>query len=332
MAEKRNEDDQDARVVVKKIKVTPEPGAPKVLERDSPTSEAPPQPRAPTQGPPKQAQPQQAQFQQPQPHQSQPHQPQPHQPQQVVQRKVVAKVPVTVTRVAVPPPQPQQQQQQGPPQRQPAQAPRQPPPSGPVVKRTVVKRQVVSGAEAAPRPEEPKRVERVVVREKAAAAAPASPDKLESGYNYLIEEPQPKRSFEFFKAKVGQGAKGLCISTSYPKKIVEEYGLHGTTVYWLSELEFDNQSLHPRRLDFEVTRAIQNFVKSNPSSLLIIDGVEFLILINGFERVMTFIKKMNDIMSATASTLITSINPSAFSEEKLSIIEREFDRVLRYMN
>ena len=198
--------------------------------------------------------------------------------------------------------------------------------SPPVVKRTVVQRP----------PEEseppPRQVERVVVRQKPKETAPASPDELESGYNYLIEEPQPKRSFEYFKAKTGHGAKGLCISTSYPKKIIEEYGLHGTTVYWLSELEFDNQSLHPRRLDFEVTRAIQNFVKSNPSSVLIIDGVEFLILINGFERVMTFIKKMNDIMSATASTLITSINPSAFSEEKLSIIEREFDRVLKFIN
>jgi hypothetical protein len=198
-----------------------------------------------------------------------------------------------------------------------------PPPQ--VVKRTVKTRM----GEA---PDRPPQVERVVVRQRPKEAAPSSPDKLESGYNYLIEEPQPKRSFEFFKAKTtGQGTKGLCISTSYPKKIIEEYGLHGTTVYWLSELEFDNQSLHPRRLDFEVTRAIQNFVKSNPSSVLIIDGVEFLILINGFERVMTFIKKMNDIMSATASTLITSINPSAFSEEKLSIIEREFDRVYKFL-
>ncbi len=194
----------------------------------------------------------------------------------------------------------------------------------PVVKKTMVRRPANSEA--------PQRVERVVLREASPSSVPSTPERLESGYNYLIEEPQPKRSFEFFKTKVGQGAKGLCISTSYPKKIVEEYGLHGTTVYWLSELEFDNQSLHPRRLDFEVTRAIQNFVKSNPSSVLIIDGVEFLILINGFERVMTFIKKMNDIMSATASTLITSINPSAFSEEKLSIIEREFDRVLKFIN
>ena len=126
-----------------------------------------------------------------------------------------------------------------------------------VVKKTVVPRQVEG--EAAPR-----QVERVVVRQRSREPVPTSPDQLESGFNYLIEEPQPKRSFEFFKAKVGKGAKGLCISTSYPKKIIEEYGLHGTTVYWLSELEFDNQSLHPRRLDFEVTRAIQNFVKSNP--------------------------------------------------------------------
>ena len=194
-----------------------------------------------------------------------------------------------------------------------------------VVKKTVVNRQVEGQ-------QPPKQVERVVVRQRSREPVPTSPDQLESGFNYLIEEPQPKRSFEFFKAKVGKGAKGLCISTSYPKKIIEEYGLQGTTVYWLSELEFDNQSLHPRRLDFEVTRAIQNFVKSNPSSVLIIDGVEFLILINGFERVMTFIKKMNDIMSATASTLITSINPSAFSEEKLSIIEREFDRVYKFVS
>jgi hypothetical protein len=219
-----------------------------------------------------------------------------------VQRKVVAKTPVEggkeVRRVTPVRTSPEDQQTQQ------------------TVKKKVVQRQV----------------ERVVVRQRPREPVPTSPDQLESGFNYLIEEPQPKRSFEFFKAKVGKGAKGLCISTSYPKKIIEEYGLHGTTVYWLSELEFDNQSLHPRRLDFEVTRAIQNFVKSNPSSVLIIDGVEFLILINGFERVMTFIKKMNDIMSATASTLITSINPSAFSEEKLSIIEREFDRVYKFVS
>jgi hypothetical protein len=231
-------------------------------------------------------------------------------------RKVVAKVPVKETskvRRVIPTPI------------DPKAPPVQNAGSPPKVKRTVVPRPAETGVDA------PKQVERVVVRQKPKDSAPPTPDQLESGYNYLIEEPQPKRSFEFFKAKVGKGAKGLCISTSYPKKIIEEYGLHGTTVYWLSELEFDNQSLHPRRLDFEVTRAIQNFVKSNPSSVLIIDGVEFLILINGFERVMTFIKKMNDIMSATASTLITSINPSAFSEEKLSIIEREFDRVYKFL-
>jgi hypothetical protein len=225
---------------------------------------------------------------------------------QQVHRKVVSKVPAKVRKV---PPTREASVNEAP----------------PVVKRTVVPRVV----EEAPTPR--RQVERVVVRQKPKETAPENPDELESGYNYLIEEPQPKRSFEYFKAKTGHGAKGLCISTSYPKKIIEEYGLHGATVYWLSELEFDNQSLHPRRLDFEVTRAIQNFVKSNPSSVLIIDGVEFLILINGFERVMTFIKKMNDIMSATASTLITSINPSAFSEEKLSIIEREFDRVYKFL-
>ena len=228
-----------------------------------------------------------------------------------VQRKVVAKVPANETaKVRKVAPEPGTHHT---------------PTKKQVVKKTVVPRKTEGE-------EEPKQVERVVVRHKSREPVPTSPDQLESGFNYLIEEPQPKRSFEFFKAKVTKGAKGLCISTSYPKKIIEEYGLHGTTVYWLSELEFDNQSLHPRRLDFEVTRAIQNFVKSNPSSVLIIDGVEFLILINGFERVMTFIKKMNDIMSATASTLITSINPSAFSEEKLSIIEREFDRVYKFVS
>jgi hypothetical protein len=230
-------------------------------------------------------------------------------PTMKVQRKVVAKTSMN----------------EGQKVRKVASTPGQQPPQQQMVKKTVVPRQVEGGGS-------PKQVERVVVRQKPREPVPTSPDQLESGFNYLIEEPQPKRSFEFFKAKVSKGAKGLCISTSYPKKIIEEYGLQGTTVYWLSELEFDNQSLHPRRLDFEVTRAIQNFVKSNPSSVLIIDGVEFLILINGFERVMTFIKKMNDIMSATASTLITSINPSAFSEEKLSIIEREFDRVYKFVS
>ena len=51
----------------------------------------------------------------------------------------------------------------------------------------------------------PRQVERVVVRQKPREPVPTSPDQLESGFNYLIEEPQPKRSFEFFKAKVGKG-------------------------------------------------------------------------------------------------------------------------------
>ena len=80
-----------------------------------------------------------------------------------------------------------------------------------VVKKTVVPRQVEGEA-----PSKPVEVERVVVRQKPREPVPTSPDQLESGFNYLIEEPQPKRSFEFFKAKVSKGAKGLCISTSYP--------------------------------------------------------------------------------------------------------------------
>ena len=323
-----NDQGDEKRVVVKKIKVTPEPGAPRQGEPEAPPRSVQ---RTLAKGPAAVTNAPQAQSAPP-PTQRTP------QPQQGAAAPTAA----------------QPSAQQG------AQSP------SPVVKKTVVKKTVAAEGEqpkaaapaqgAAPAPQgapapgaappqgtpparqgepprvEMRRVEKVVVREKPPAPAPPSPERLESGFNYLVEEPQPRRSFEFFEAKVAQGAKGLCISTSYPKKIIEEYGLHGSTVYWLSELEFDNQSLHPRRLDFEVTRAIQNFVKSNPSSVLIIDGVEFLILINGFERVMTFIKKMNDIMSATASTLITSINPSAFSEEKLSIIEREFDRVLKYAN
>ena len=59
-----------------------------------------------------------------------------------------------------------------------------------------------------------------------------------------------------------------------------------------------------------------------------LDGFEYLVLVNGFESVMNFIKSINDLASMEGGTVLIPLNPEAFDDKQMSIIKREFDKIL----
>jgi hypothetical protein len=151
---------------------------------------------------------------------------------------------------------------------------------------------------------------------------------LEPGFSYLILERTPERCFEQFK-KLTAKLPGLCISTSFPKKLRRQYGLRDDIpLQWLTDTSDYEDALNPRRLEFEITEVIGNFVrKQEGGSVVILDGLEHLVLVNGFEKVADFLKSIVDMIAMYDSTFIIPVSPGALSEREMAILSKRFDKV-----
>ncbi|MGM0510350.1 MAG: DUF835 domain-containing protein [Thermoplasmatota archaeon] len=149
---------------------------------------------------------------------------------------------------------------------------------------------------------------------------------LREGYNYLLLEDEGNETYSVFSKFVEEGAKGMVITTNLPEKVEEKYGIRNSKIMWISDHSSERYSvLNPQRLDFEITRAIKNFADENERAVILLDGLEYLVVENGFEKVSKFIKKATDMVSVNASTLLVHVNPNSFAKSELSILKKEFD-------
>ncbi|BAD84880.1 hypothetical membrane protein, conserved, containing DUF835 domain [Thermococcus kodakarensis KOD1] len=60
-------------------------------------------------------------------------------------------------------------------------------------------------------------------------------------------------------------------------------------------------------------------------SLVVLDGFEYLVLENGFESTLKFLLSLKDFAISQGGTLVLLLEPRAFSEKQLKIIQREFE-------
>jgi hypothetical protein len=151
--------------------------------------------------------------------------------------------------------------------------------------------------------------------------------KIEKGYNHIILEDSSKNAFEALKDLTWDETKGLCLSTTFPSKLSKEYGLDKVEKIWISHSSSPEfTAIDPKRLEFEITRALGNFMKDK-GSVILIDGLEYLVVENGFENVLKFLKKIGDLSSVNNCTLIISVNPTSLSSDQLTVLKKDFDRV-----
>ncbi len=152
--------------------------------------------------------------------------------------------------------------------------------------------------------------------------------KLREGYNYLFLEDHGTETFSIYSDFLKEGVPGLVITTKIPSKIREKYSLPKVDIMWLTDHDSsEHEILDPTRLEFEIVRAISNFSKENGRGVILLDGLEYLIVENGFERVSKFLKKTTDTCSLNGTTYMAHLNPSSMAESEISITKKEFDHV-----
>ncbi len=146
--------------------------------------------------------------------------------------------------------------------------------------------------------------------------------QIEQGYGYIIEEREPTHSFEIFEDMVTHGVRGLCITRLQPEKVSQAYGLERTPVLWLSRVVSDPNCIRPTPPE-NVAMAIHHFLEINPKSVVLLDGVEYLVAHNDFSSVLTLLHDINEKTSVTESILLIPIDREAIDTREFNLLRRD---------
>lgn len=158
--------------------------------------------------------------------------------------------------------------------------------------------------------------------------APVLPE-LKKGAMYLIKG-NVERSYELFARVINENTKGLLITRNYllfanaagqKAKETLSYSLRGVTACWLSQKE-EEDALVPTQLH-KLVYIISEMLFKNNGSVVLLDGIEYLVVHNKFEHVLKQLYIIREILSRHDGILLIPLDPEAFSEKELGLLEKE---------
>ncbi len=145
---------------------------------------------------------------------------------------------------------------------------------------------------------------------------------LDPGYAYLIVEEQARQAFEIFRDLVTHGAAGLCITRLEPGKVSQEYGLEKTPILWLSRVATVKNAIRPAPVE-NVAMAIGHFLEMGKDSVVLVDGLEYLVAHNKFPSVLSLLSDLVDKAAICNAILLLPVNPTAWRPQELNQIKRD---------
>ncbi len=159
------------------------------------------------------------------------------------------------------------------------------------------------------------------------------PEKAEPGVEYwiapsegyIIVEKEPEMSFKVFVDLVNRGIPGFVVSRVHPDKLKEKYGVKDVLSLWLSRSLIED-SVSPDNI-FKLIYAVRDFTRRNEESVVLLDGVEYLVAEIGFEKTLMHLLELKDIAVTNRSRLIITLCRDTLPERAFHMLEKEF-RVL----
>ena len=115
--------------------------------------------------------------------------------------------------------------------------------------------------------------------------------------------------------------KGMVVTREHPDMVREKHGLRVTPILWLAESQGEMR-LAPTNLP-ALTDTLIRFMENNPSSVVFIDGIEYITTFNEFKRVLRSLDLLSETAWITKTTLLETVNPKALYEKDLAFLERD---------
>ncbi len=147
--------------------------------------------------------------------------------------------------------------------------------------------------------------------------------ELRRGFSYLVKETKPNKSFEIFVDQVTHNIQGLCVTRQHPTIIRKEWGLEKTPIIWLSN-QLGKVYVNPSNIGI-LSDTIIRFVEKSGDGVILIDGIEFLIVNNDFDKVLRMVHHVTEAVMENRSRLIVSIDPRTLETRELALLERNME-------
>ncbi len=155
-------------------------------------------------------------------------------------------------------------------------------------------------------------------------------EEIKPGRNYLIVDEEPRNAFMMIRALALSGRPAMAITTSFPGKIRSEYDLGEVSVKWFSDSVTDIDNINPKDLEGDAMELVSTFLMTTKGAGVLIDGIETLIEMNGYDKALDFVKRLNDLAAIHGSTIILSLKKKALPEDQVKKINEEFDEIHDY--
>jgi PAS domain S-box-containing protein len=146
---------------------------------------------------------------------------------------------------------------------------------------------------------------------------------FKQGKCYLLVEEKPDTCFKLFNKLIEYGVKGMLISRIHPSQIQEEYNVKDIPTIWLTQVREEN-CIEPTNIT-QLSIAVKEFAEKGVECVILLEGLEYLIVQNGFEVVLRFVQTMADIVMISKCRLVISFDAQTLGEVELHRLERELN-------
>ena len=145
--------------------------------------------------------------------------------------------------------------------------------------------------------------------------------KLIRGHGYLISDRDNKSALDLFITLNRSDHQGLFITRAGPEMIQRKKTLLGSHVAILSLRKLSGFENIP---DLESLIAkVKDFSKKNANSVILLDGIHYLLTRFSFERFTDALYEIREIVSDAKSILLLRLDPLLLDDRQMAVIENE---------
>src|SRR5947199_8161026 len=112
--------------------------------------------------------------------------------------------------------------------------------------------------------------------------------------------------------------------------VTARFGFERTPILWITSASNTERTVRPNGLDFELVHTVVKFLRENPGTAVLLDDLDYLATVAGFDAVARFLKRVLNHASASRGTVIVSAGQGTFPTDQLAILHRPVYRVTEH--
>jgi hypothetical protein len=150
---------------------------------------------------------------------------------------------------------------------------------------------------------------------------------LKPGKTYLFMENRPQKSIQIFVELVRHGMAGLMITREDPQELKSSWKLEKTPVLWLTNTAPEGDYIGSHDVQ-GISILVGNFIAKAPNSVILLDGVSYLVTQNKFDTILNLLQNLHDKALSLGAILIFSINSKTLKSQELELLKQEADKII----